>query len=132
MLVAIVVVLAVVLYLMVATPAAPPRQPLSLVLTQRDATHNATNASRNDTSFEVSAKLGAGELWWNDTTLHSTVTATNGTPLFLHVVDYNDTVVDGKAGAGDHIFLRGMTGAYHGASFMIYYEGRQVYSGIIN
>lgn len=132
LLVAITIVLAAVLYLMVSAPSAPPTQGLSLVLNQRDSVHNATNASRNDTTFEVSAKLGSGDLLWNDSSLQSTVTATNGTSLSLHSVEFNDTIKDGKAGSGDHITVRGMTGAYHGASFMIFYNGRQVYSGILN
>ncbi len=132
MLVVITVVLAAVLYLMVSAPAAPQSQPLSLLLEQKSPTHNATNASRNDTAFQVTAKLGTGDLFWNDSSLQATIVSLNGTTLFWHAMVYNDTVMDGKAGAGDSIVIRGMTDEYHHATLRLFYQGRQIYTGTIN
>jgi FlaG/FlaF family flagellin (archaellin) len=131
MLVAITIVLAVVLYLMVSAPSSPPSQPISLLLEQKAPTHNATNASRNDTAFQVTAKLGTGDILWNDSSLQTTIVALNGTQLLGHAIQYNDGVMDGKAGAGDSIIIHGMTNAYHGATFQVFYKGRLVYTGMI-
>ncbi len=123
MMVAVTVVLAAVLYALVVNTAPPSRQPVSLVVTQGPTTTNSTNASRNDTYLEVIRKLGSDDLRWNDSSFGFLVQGANGTSLVAHTWAVTDLDQDGRAGAGDRIFVRGMDAPYHGARLKVYYQG---------
>jgi hypothetical protein len=119
-------VLVVVLFVMIQGPASPPPETTQIVFEVQPYTQNATNASRNDTFFTIQAKLGNGEIFWNDSSLQVYILDLNGTLLVSH----NQTVMDmnqnGKADAGDRVVLRGMTGVYHGLRMRINYHQRIV------
>lgn len=126
LLVAIVVVLAVVLYAVVSNAMQPVPQSLTLFVSQGPVTTNATNATLNDTYLEVEQRLGQGDVLWNDSTFQITITTPSGTLLTGHNISIIDLTGDGRAGGGDRVAVRGMTGAYHGAMFHMYFRNRLV------
>lgn len=124
LMVAITVVLAAVLYVMVSSLIQPPQgQSLHLVLAGSGLTTNTTNSQWNDTFYTVSAKVGPGEIYWNGSELEVFLYSADGILLTGHNITYEDLNPDGKASAGDKIHVRGMTSAYHGGAFKIFWDG---------
>lgn len=127
LMVAITVVLAAVLYVLVASLIQPPQgQTLNLVLAGSPTTTNTTNSQWNDTFYTVSAKVGPGEIYWNGSELEMFLYSPSGILLTGHNISMEDLNPDGKATAGDKIHIRGMTSAYHGGTFKMLWDGAVV------
>jgi flagellin-like protein len=121
---AVTLVLVVVLFLMISGPATPPPETSQLVFEVQPYTQNATNASRNDTFFTIQAKLGNGEVFWNDSSLQLYILDNNGSLLSGHNQTFLDLNQNGKADGGDRVVIRGMTAAYHQLRLRINYHQR--------
>jgi flagellin-like protein len=126
LMVAVTLVLVVVLFLMISGPANPPPETSQIIFEVQPYTQNATNASRNDTFFTVQAKLGNGELFWNDSSLQIYILDNNGTLMTLHNQTYDDMNHNGKVDGGDRVNIRGMTAVYHQLHMRINYHQRIV------
>lgn len=126
LMVAVTLVLVVVLFLMISGPANPPPETSQIIFEVHPNTQNATNASRNDTFFTIQAKLGNGEIFWNDSSLQIYILDLNGTLLLAHNQTYDDMNHNGKADGGDRVNIRGMTAVYHGLHMRINYHQRVV------
>lgn len=126
LMVAITIVLAAVLYTIVSNMGSTPPQGLQLIMSTSTVTHNASNDSRNDTYLTIESKIGPGEIEWNSSVVQVIITASDATVLTDHNITIDDSNLDGKASAADRIWIRGMTGPYHGAQFRLYYDGKVV------
>lgn len=124
--VAVTIVLAAVLYTIVSNMGGTPPQGLQLFMSTSTVTQNATDSTRNDTFLTIQSKIGPGEIDWNSSALQFIITASNASVLTDHNLSIDDANLDGKASAADRIWIRGMTGAYHGAQLRIYYDGKVV------
>ena len=123
---AVTLILVAVLYLMLTGPATPPAETSTIVFGVGGISQNATNASRNDTFFTIHTKLGAGEIFWNDSSLQMYILDNNGSLMTQHNTTFEDINRNGKVDAGDRIFVKGMTAAYHQLRLTVNYHGRIV------
>jgi FlaG/FlaF family flagellin (archaellin) len=123
---AITVMLTVVLFIMFTGQPSTVPENSTIVFRNGDLARNATNNSRNDTSFEVTTVLGTGAIIWNDSSFHVLVLDSAGSVMVQHNTTIFDTNGNGRVDSGDRLVLRGCTAAYHGLKVTVTFHNRVV------
>lgn len=127
LMVAVTLVLVGVLFIMmVGGTGAPASETSTLVFSVGAQTPNATNQSRNDTLYTVTAKLGNGDIVWNDSTFHIYIADNFGSVLSQHNLTTTDVNGNGRVDSGDQVRILGWPPAYHGLRVTVVFHNRIV------